>query len=474
MRTAPMGPRGRITALRRLSRGAGRRLSWGVGDQAVSSLTNFAVGIFIARSLGAEQFGAFSLAYVTYTFVLNASRGLASDPLVVRFSGTDPRVWRRAVASCTGTATVVGLASGICALVAAMLLSGTAKAAFLALGLTLPGLMLQDSWRFAFFAIGHGKLAFLNDLVWALVQVPAFALLRATGHASVFWVVFAWGAAAAVAAAVGPFQAHVFPKLFETQAWLTQQRDLGARYLAENTASGGANQLRTYGIGLILGLAVVGYVRGAEMLMGPFLVLSMGISWAAVPEAVRFLRRSPRHLQRFCVSLGTGLAVMALAWGVTLLVLLPRGLGAALLGSIWRPAYPLVLPATVTVVASCFSVGASAGMRALGAARQSLRVQVLASAAFLVCNLVGALTGGAMGVMRGTALSTVIAALLWWWQLRASLREFQSGPRRAMTSAPDRQGSPGQGGERAVAPVSAEKLADQVTRPTHTTDVKSS
>jgi O-antigen/teichoic acid export membrane protein len=220
----------------------------------------------------------------------------------------------------------------------------------------------------------------------------------------------------------------VFPKFSECRAWLTQQRDLGTRYLAENTASGGAVQLRTYAIGLILGLAAVGYVRAAEMLMGPFLVLSMGISWAAVPEAVRFLRRSPRHLQLFCLSLGAGLAVTALAWGVVLMVLLPRGLGAALLGSIWRPAYPLVIPATVTVVAGCFSVGASAGMRALGAARQSLRVQVLSSGAYLVCSLGGALTGGAMGAMRGTALSTVIAALLWWWQLRASLLEFESEP----------------------------------------------
>jgi O-antigen/teichoic acid export membrane protein len=394
----------------------------------VSSLTNFAVGIFIARSLGATQFGAFSLAYVTYSFVLNASRGLATDPLVVRFSAADPPVWRRAVASCTGTATLVGCVAGICVLAAAMLLGGTTKGAFLALGLTLPGLMLQDSWRFAFFAIGRGKQAFLNDLVWALVQVPAFVLLRATGHADVFWVVFAWGAAAVIAACVGPFQAHVFPKLSECRAWLMQQRDLGTRYLAENTASGGAAQLRTYGIGLILGLAAVGYVRAAEMLMGPFLVLSMGISWAAVPEAVRFLRRSLRHLQLFCLSLGAGLAVTALAWGVVLMVLLPRGLGAALLGSIWRPAYPLVIPATVTVVAGCFSVGASAGMRALGAARQSLRVQVLSSGVYLVCSLGGALTGGAMGAMRGTALSTVIAALLWWWQLRASLLEFESEP----------------------------------------------
>ena len=67
----------------------GRRLGWGVADQGVSSLTNFVVNLYVARTLGAEQYGAFGLAWVTYAFALNASRGLATDPLMVRFSYTD-------------------------------------------------------------------------------------------------------------------------------------------------------------------------------------------------------------------------------------------------------------------------------------------------------------------------------------------------------------------------------------------------
>ena len=55
----------------RLLRQATRRLSWGVADQAMSSISNFAVNIYIARSLGAVQYGAFALAYVTYGFALN-------------------------------------------------------------------------------------------------------------------------------------------------------------------------------------------------------------------------------------------------------------------------------------------------------------------------------------------------------------------------------------------------------------------
>src|SRR5580700_7139053 len=108
-----------------------RRLGWGLCDQAVSSLTNFAVSLYVARELGAVQYGAFSLAYVTYSFVLNASRGLATDPLMVRFSGTDVPAWRKAVASCTGTAASVGLVAGAACLVTSLLLRGTARASFL-------------------------------------------------------------------------------------------------------------------------------------------------------------------------------------------------------------------------------------------------------------------------------------------------------------------------------------------------------
>src|SRR6202050_1369847 len=142
------------------------RLSWGIADQGVSSLTNFAVNIFIAKELGAVPYGAFSLAYVTYSFSLNASRGLATDPLLVRFSGTNVPTWRRAVATCTGTAATVGLVTGACVLAAAMVLDGTARLAFLALGLTLPGLLLQDSWRFSFFALGGGLHRVVNARDW--------------------------------------------------------------------------------------------------------------------------------------------------------------------------------------------------------------------------------------------------------------------------------------------------------------------
>ena len=417
----------------RLVRRACQRLSWGVADQAMWSLSNFAVNIYIARTLGAVQYGAFALAYVTCGFALNASRGLATDPLLVRFSGTDIPTWRRAIAKCTGTATTVGLTTGAIIIAVAALLSGTARLAFLALGLTMPGLMLQDSWRFSFFALGRGSQAFLNDTVWTVALILALVLLRATGHANVFWVVFAWGATAAVGAAIGPLQARTLPRLSGTWEWVSRHRDLGPRYLAEGTASSASGQFRNYGVGVILGLAAVGYVQAATTLMGPFMVIYFGMGLVTLPEAARVLRRSPRHLPLFCLLVSGGLAILALAWGIVLLVALPRGLGHLMLGNLWKPTYPLVLPTTIGVLGACAGTGAGAGLHALGAARRSLRVMVIASAVSVILSIAGAAVAGAAGAMAGFAAGSWIGALFWWRQLHTALRESGGTPSGAVS-----------------------------------------
>ena len=387
------------------------------------------MSIYVARELGAVVFGAFTLAYVTYAFALNASRGLATDPLTVRFSGTAIPIWRRAVASSSGTALNVGFIVGAFVLLAAAILHGTARFAFAAVGVTLPGLLLQDSWRYAFFALGRGRGAFLNDTIWAVTMVPALVILHKTGHANVFTVVLAWGLAANVAAAVGPLQTRTIPRVFAGWPWVSRHRDLGPRYLVENTVIGAASQLRSYGIGLMLGLAALGNIAAAGVLMGPFQAVVMGVSLVTVPEAARILRRSPRHLGLFCVLVGAILAVAALAWGATLIVALPRGLGQWLLGPIWRPTYPLVLPTAAAIAAGGLVVGASAGLRALGASRRSVRAQVITSVLYLVAGLAGAYYRGTIGTAQGTAVALWVGALMYWWQLRAAMRESDKVPR---------------------------------------------
>ncbi|MGA4847134.1 hypothetical protein ACOBQB_13040 [Streptomyces sp. G5(2025)] len=401
------------------------RLSWGLADQAASSMTNFAVGIYVARSLGLAAFGVFSLAWVTYGVVLSVSRGLATDPLVVRFSGVPDASWRGAVAHSSGAALSVGGVIGAACLVAGLALGGAVGPAFAGLGVMLPGLLLQDAWRYSFFAAGNGRKAFVNDLVWGAALVPAMVVAAHVGTVTAF--VLAWGASAAVAALYGCLQSGIRPCPFGAREWLRAHHDLGYRYVIENVSTSGASQLRAYGLGAIVGIGAVGAIRGAELLLGPFLAVLMGLSLVTVAEAARVLRQAPHRLGVFCLVLGGAQAVAALLWGAALL-LVPDRAGEFVLGDVWSTASELIVPAALGVAGAGLGTGAAAGLRALAAARRSMRSQLFASACYVGGGLGGAAVAGTVGSAWGVAAATVAGSAVWWLHLRSALREHHQNP----------------------------------------------
>ena len=80
------------------------------------------------------------------------------------------------------------------------------------------------------------------------------------------------------------------------------------------------------------------------------------------------------------------------------------------------------------VIGQGATIGAGTGLHALGAARRSLRAVVLGSVVYLICVLVGAVEGGAVGTVRGAVVAAWLGVLLSWWQLRAALRESGNVP----------------------------------------------
>lgn len=406
-------------------RGIVGRLSWGLADQAASSISNFVVGVYVARSLGLAAFGVFSLAWVTYGVVLSVSRGVATDPLVVRFSGVPVASWRGAVARSSGAALGVGAVIGAACLAGGLAVGGSVGLAFACLGVMLPGLLLQDAWRYSFFAAGSGRKAFVNDIVWGVALVPAMVVAAQVGSVAAF--VLAWGGSASVAAVYGCFQSGIRPHMSGARQWLREHRDLGYRYLAENTCVSGASQLRAYGLGAIVGIGSVGAVRGAELLLGPFMAVLMGLSLVTVAEAARVLRRAPHRLGVFCLLLGGGQAIAALLWGAALL-LMPGRVGELVLGGVWDSASELIVPATLGVAGAGLGTGAAAGLRALAAARRSLRSQLFASACYVCGGLGGAAVAGTVGSAWGVAAATLCGSAVWWLQLRSALRERHHHP----------------------------------------------
>ena len=137
--TARVNPTGRI-----------RRIGWGVADQALSSLTNFALAVTVAHESAPQGFGLFALLFAAYCVVLGVCRAICCEPLTVRFSDTSSGVWRRGASLATGSALLIGLMSSIVCVAAGVCSGPRYGGMIVVFGLAIPALLLQDTWRFAF------------------------------------------------------------------------------------------------------------------------------------------------------------------------------------------------------------------------------------------------------------------------------------------------------------------------------------
>ena len=284
--------------------------------------------------------------------------------------------------------------------------------ALLALGLSLPGLLVQDCWRYAFFAAGRARSAAINDLVWAAVQFAAIGLLLAAGQRSVFLLTLAWGGAALVAAVVGSLQAGILPAPWATVRWFRATRDLNLRLGLEYIVNMGAVNASIYLIGGIAGLIAVGAIRAAQVLLGPLQLLFFGLSAFALPLLSTMARAGDRLL-RVTVLLSCAITVVSLVW-VGALLLLPRRAGEALLGDSWAGAWSVLLPIGVVMVAVGSTTGPRVGLKALRRADLLLRVTAVQAPFILVLGVAGALVDGARGAAVGYAVADIVGATLIW------------------------------------------------------------
>ena len=335
------------------------RAGWALVDQGISSFTSFTLGVLIARAVSRDDFGAFTLAFSTYLIILNIARAVGTQPLVIRFSGVETPEWRRGAAAASGTMLTMGLGAGLLCLAIAAVTGPTVGPTFAALGIALPALMVQDGWRFIFFAAGRDRDAVLTDLSWAIALV-VFLLLVARFAPGTPQSVLAWGASAAVACLVGVWRSGFLPDPRAMPGWLREHSDLVGRYSLEVLVGLGASQAAIYVVGATAGLAEAGSIRAAQLLLGPMHIVLQAAHLIAVPEGVRIRRGSPGRFRLAIGALGVGLAVVILGWVITL-PLLPDALGQGLLGESWTSARLVLIPLGLALAAQGLSGGALSG-----------------------------------------------------------------------------------------------------------------
>lgn len=410
-----------------------KSVSWGVADQAISSLSNFAFSLAVARTLNLYDFGAFSVALSAYYLSISVSRALATDPLIARYSSESPVNRKLGRAAATGTAMMTGLLLGCLLLLVGLSLGGALGLALAAVAAFLPLLVLQDAFRFTYFAAGDSRSAFLIDGIWTGLTLLGLFLISMIGFDSVLVPICVWGGSAVASVLVAMFRSRIVPRIDWTRRWLTKHRDLASAYVTEAILNTGGYQLSILSIGAVAGLATMGSIRSAILLFGPLNILFQGTRAVLVPEGVRQAKRGLRELHASVRNLGW-LLVTGSALLTGILLAIPDGIGQRMLGMNWTAAKPNILAVGASFTFVALTISFSVGLRALVAIRYSLRAQ-LGSAIVMVSipgTIILILGNAASG--GGYAFAMFLGAWIWWRQYRLA-----NIARRAATDSPSGQ-----------------------------------
>lgn len=389
------------------------RAGWSLLDQGLSSVTNLALTALIARSSTPAEFGAFAAAMAVYLFALNVSRSLASDALLVRYSQRSISQWREGTSQSLGVALAVSCVMSILVALVAQFFTDALRDMLVVLAVGLPGLLLQDACRFAFFANGAPRQAAANDAIWGVAQICFFGAAAEISEWSGRELFLLWAMSAYIAAAMACRQARVRPGIRRLRIWIREQQDLIGRFLVEYLIDGGSAQAGFAAAGSLAGLVALGAMNGGRLLVGPLTVIFLGMNAFSVAEGVALQRHAKHRLLPMFRAMALAVCLLSAAWGLAL-SFLPDRWGGALLGQTWTAAHAVLFAWVLHCGLNGCTQLARSGLRSFGAASQTLRNRVLIAPVTVACMVGGAAWRGAEGASFGLALSGLFGVLVWW------------------------------------------------------------
>lgn len=375
---------------------------WSFGDQALSSGTNFALTILVARSVSAAEFGAFAIAVSVYLLCLTLGRSSISEAIVLSLGRPDGLRHGELASGLSATLLLALSASAITATTAAIVPNDQLTDTLLVLAVGLPGLLVQDYRRIVFFALRDPRRAFVSDLLWAILQLTGIAVAVGQGVRSPAALLGIWALSALLSAMLWPSTTRGWWRT-SGLAWMRREKSTLAPLAGEGLLFQLGNQVSVFLLGSLAGLSQAGAYRGAQSLFGPVTVLIMGLRTAVLPELMRVSRTSRPQALAGATKVTVAAVLLAAGWGAALVVL-PDALGAEILGSTWVIAAPLLWLVAIDRACNAVAWGSALRLRILMRPRVSFVVRVIATVSSVVVAVVGSSLGGAWGVALGTAL----------------------------------------------------------------------
>jgi O-antigen/teichoic acid export membrane protein len=407
---------------------ARRTWHWGALDQAVSSASNFVPSVLVARAVDPRGFSGFVAVFSASVFLIGLLRGAIGEPLLIRAERV--RSGGSGVgSSALSAALVVGVALGVVGVGASFLVTGPVRAPLLAFGLTIPGVLLQDTARYVLFASLRHRAALINDVLWLVLMGFGFVAWEQAGRSITGGTgLLLWGGAGWICALVGVAQAR--GSLWTDPLRVARENgDLGRHLGFQFLALAGAGQLALYLLGAVSGLVALGQLRSVQLLFGPMNVIFLGAYVSLVP---RGLAGDPARLRRDLNRATVILTAMALL-STAVLLAIPPGLGAQVLGDSWAGAHRLVLLYGIYMVTLTLATTPTVGLAVLEQARTMTCVRLGSVPMTIAVPVLAGARWGAGGYLGGLLAVGVVMTIAWW---TAFERHLARPTRRPAVPAP--------------------------------------
>lgn len=375
-----------------------RRISLSFFDQAVSSGSNFATGVVVARLSGPAAFGEYMLAFTIWVVVVGLHRALITDPLIV--STGDAEATPTTISDGANAEILLGV--GVCVVVGGGALASVAAGApfgraILALSPWLVVLLLQDYWRAIAFQRRRPGLALVNDCLFAVVQALATVAFVLLGWRTPGYIISAWGIGATAGALLGMLWFR--PVRHLRQGWSLMRRvwPLSRWTLADFGTGFASDQAYLAFVALLLSPANYGGFRAASSFMGPTIVILHAGSNIGLPEASRRAHaETTASFRRFSRRL-TAAAVACVGVYGALVAGMSERLLRAFYGVEFSRFSPLVVLAALQYVIAVSVFGQGIALKAAGRMRRLWRARAVVAAASLASMVVLVRTWDAVG-----------------------------------------------------------------------------
>lgn len=377
-------------------------------DQVLSSISNLLVGLLAIRSLGLDEFGTFSVIYVSYTLVLGFTRAAFADPYMAGVFAEDEERDRHVVVV---VFLLTGLGFGLVTGLALAVLNMATGVVAAVLVVTLTGVFVLDAVRYVGFKAPAPIAACAADGSWVVSLLAAIVVVDV--NLSVAGVLLVWAAAGSFSLVVAiPFLPSRMVRLAGLSGTRTHGR-VRASYAVDYSLSSGVGQLASIALGPMFGLAALGAFRTVSLVLRPATTIATAVQSLLLNEFALFSKRGTGGITRFAGLIGVGLVASNVAWAAIVLVL-PQRWMIDLIGPAWALVETLLLPVVVLNVGLVAVVPAQMLLRYRQHLSRLLGARVFASALLLGGLVAGDVVAGIRAATWGMALGAICGAFAFW------------------------------------------------------------